>query len=325
MFSKSLLFFLVIYTFSDLSYGQKDKKFFRKDYTYIESVQSFYKIHSVAKTFNNAKQMCAQEGAMLYYAENVEEMNAVASFWNRTQPNLPWVFVGLTDQMAEGFFETVDRRPISEVYSRWQRFQPDNHLNNEDCVHMDLIGTMNDYKCDSKTKFICKKTLQSLQWNYNCNMPNLDYIYNQDIGKCYKLHRTPMTWADAYAMCQIESTSLAVINNQMEADYLAKLTKTTPEPMVAEQYQQGIYHVGFHNRFREGWQTVEGTPMNVDADIWYKNKLPQNCYEECGSMFFNGRLVTTDCNMKSFFICEQKAIATTSTTTTEPNEESYML
>ncbi|KAJ8722474.1 hypothetical protein PYW07_003654 [Mythimna separata] len=324
MLSKSLLLFLAVYILSDFSYGQKDKKFFRKDYTYIESVQSFYKIHSVARTWNEAKRMCAQEGAMLYYAENVEEREAVASFWNRTQPLMPWVFVGLTDQMAEGIFKTVDGKSISEVYSRWQRFQPDNHQGNEDCVHMDLIGTMNDYRCDSNAKFICKKTLESLEWDYNCNMPNSNYIYNQDIGKCYKLHTTPMNWADAYTMCQIELTSLAVVNNRMEADYLVKLTETIPEPLVAKQYQQGIYHVGFHNRFQEGWQTAEGTKMNVDADLWFNNKLPQNHYAECGSMFFNGRLVSSSCNMESFFICEQQAIPTNNTSTTEENEENFM-
>nr|QWY13104.1 IML7 [Mythimna separata] len=281
MDSKTLLVFLVVCFLSEFSYGQRDKKFFRKDYTYIESEQSFYKVHLVANTFNEAKRICALEGSMLFYAEDVKEFKAVASFWQRTQPHIPWVFVGLSDQMSEGIFETVDRRPMSEVYNNWQRNQPSDELNNEDCVHMDLIGTMNDYRCDSKTKFICKKTLQSLEWNNNCNMSNSDYIYNQDIGKCYKLHTTPMNWTDAYAACRIESTSLALINNRMEADYLAKLTENTPEPLVSEQYLQGVYHVGFHNRFLEGWQTVEGTPMNVDAELWFNNKLPQNHYEEC--------------------------------------------
>ncbi|KAJ8722599.1 hypothetical protein PYW07_003779 [Mythimna separata] len=302
-----------------------DEKIFRKDYTYIGSEESFYKIHTVERTFTDAKRMCVLEGATLYYAENVKEVNAVAAFWNRTQPGIPSVFVGLTDLMAEGLFETVDGRPIFEVYNKWQSSQPDNFNYNEDCVQMDLAGTMRDCKCDSQANFICKKSLQSLTWNQNCNMPNLDYTYNKDIGKCYKLHTTPMNWTDAYAMCRTELTSLAIISNRMEAEYLGRLTKSTPKPRVSGKYQKGLYHVGFHNRFNEGWQTVAGTPMNVDAELWFDGNQPdENNYEECISMFFNGLLINTSCNMKSLFICEQNIIPT-SNSTSDLSEENYML
>lgn len=66
-------------------------------------------MHSTARTFADAKRMCALEGASLYYAENADEVNAVATFWSGNQPSIPWVFVGLTDEMAEGLFETIDR------------------------------------------------------------------------------------------------------------------------------------------------------------------------------------------------------------------------
>ncbi|KAJ8722603.1 hypothetical protein PYW07_003783 [Mythimna separata] len=230
-----------------------------------------------------------------------------------------------TDLMAEGLFETVDGRPIFEVYNKWQSSQPDNFNYNEDCVQMDLAGTMRDCKCDSQANFICKKSLQSLTWNQNCNMPNLDYTYNKDIGKCYKLHTTPMNWTDAYAMCRTELTSLAIISNRMEAEYLGRLTESTPKPRVCGKYQKGLYHVGFHNRFNEGWQTVAGTPMNVDAELWFDGNQPdENNYEECISMFFNGLLINTSCNMKSLFICEQNIIPT-SNSTSDLSEENYML
>ncbi|KAJ8719146.1 hypothetical protein PYW07_016702 [Mythimna separata] len=298
-----------------------DEKFFRKDYTYIGSEESFYKIHTIKRTFTDAKRMCVLEGATLYYAENVKEVNTVASFWNRTQPGIPSIFVGLTDRMAEGLFETVDGRQIFEVYSKWQSSQPDNFNYNEDCVQMDLAGTMRDCKCDSQANFICKKSLQSLTWNQNCNMPNLDYTYDKDIGKCYKVHTTPMNWTDAYATCRAELTSLAMISNRMEAEYLGRLTESTPKPRVCGKYQKGLYHVGFHNRFNEGWQTVAGTPMDVDVELWFDGNQPEeNNYEECISMFFNGLLVNTSCDMKSLFICEQKV-----QTTSDLDEENYML
>ena len=91
---------------------QHDVKFFREDYTYIESEESFYKIHTTQQYFADAEQACALEEASLFYAENIDEVNAVVSFWNRTQPLISRIFVGLSERMAEGLFETVDRTYI---------------------------------------------------------------------------------------------------------------------------------------------------------------------------------------------------------------------
>ena len=46
--------------------------------------------------------------------------------------------------------------------------------------------------------------------------------------------------------------------------------------------------------------------MNVEAEAWYENYQPDE-RDQCGSMFFNGRLVNTDCDSKSFFICEHES------------------
>lgn len=64
-------------------------------------------------------------------------------------------------------------RPITEVYSRWYKSQPENLGGNENCVHMDLQRSMNDYKCDSKAHFICKKSNRLLEQNNNCTLPDL--------------------------------------------------------------------------------------------------------------------------------------------------------
>ena len=86
-----------------------DRKFFRTDYSYIETVDSFYKIHMIEQTFTDARRMCAVEGASLFYAESDDEADAVIEFWNKTHPSGDWtVFVGLTDIMSEGVFETID-------------------------------------------------------------------------------------------------------------------------------------------------------------------------------------------------------------------------
>nr|QWY13107.1 IML10 [Mythimna separata] len=308
MFSKTFLVFLFLNFASD-SYGQRAKNYFRKDYNYIEEVKASYKIHATPRSWTDAKQVCALESATLFYPENQKEARVVTSFWKETKPELKEMWIGLSDLLVEGVFETVDGKPISDVYVNWRFTEPNNRDDNEDCVALkDEDGQMNDLNCRIHAHFICKKSLNTLDWNFDCDMPNLDYTLGHGIGKCYKLHTTPLTWNEAYAICQLEQSTLAVINNKRERDYLVKLTASIPRPRVKEQYQRGIYHLGFYNKLKQGWKTVEGIALNVDNDAWFDNYQPDELtdHDECGSMFYTGRLINTDCGMKSFFICEHQ-------------------
>ena len=85
-----------------------DKVFLRKDYTYLKAVNSMYKIHTAPQNWRYANMECAREGASLFYPENEDEQNAVMLFRNTTEPNVKWVFVGISDQMVEGSFVTID-------------------------------------------------------------------------------------------------------------------------------------------------------------------------------------------------------------------------
>lgn len=63
------------------------------------------------KPWRDAKLMCDQEVSSLFYPENTDEANAVISFWklhqNSTQPNDTWLYVGMSDIISEGVYETV--------------------------------------------------------------------------------------------------------------------------------------------------------------------------------------------------------------------------
>ena len=87
---------------------ESDEEFSWKDYTYIEAVKRFYKIHTAPQNWFHAKLECEEEGASLFYPENDDEQNAVMSFRNTTQPDVKWVFMGISDLSSEGVFQTVD-------------------------------------------------------------------------------------------------------------------------------------------------------------------------------------------------------------------------
>ena len=99
----------IVFLFVD---QQRHFKPHREDYNYVEAVENFYKFHPTPKNWRDAKRVCAQEGASLFYPENSDEANAVIAFWKLYQSNTKtddtWVFVGLSDIITEGEFETID-------------------------------------------------------------------------------------------------------------------------------------------------------------------------------------------------------------------------
>ncbi|XP_021181367.3 C-type mannose receptor 2 [Helicoverpa armigera] len=305
MFFKTIVF-LIVYFSADFSNGQRENKFFREDYTYIDEGKGFYKIHQHQQTWFAAKVVCAREGASLFFPENDAEAMAVVAFWERTAPSRERMLLGMSELLVTGDFVTIDGRPVTEVYNNWKPGEP-NHLGgDEHCVNWHKGGVLNDCPCDYRDDFICKKSIHTLEWNYLCNMSNMDYTYNRDAGKCYKVHTTPVTWTEAKAICEAEQTQLAVINNKADAEYLASLIESTPTPRTADNYMRGVYHMGFHNTYGAGWFTVKDLALTASPDMWWGNNIPKGDYQ-CGSMFFNGQLNNIDCSTSSFFICEHEA------------------
>ncbi|XP_028170786.1 macrophage mannose receptor 1-like [Ostrinia furnacalis] len=295
----SLLFFLVV----KISHSQREKKFFRKDYKYIEATESFYKIHTIHKTWQDAKDVCAMEGATFFVPEDQGEADAVLAFWNATQP-YSWVYIGVSSLIVKGVFETVEGQPISDVYSNWGPGEPNDANGEEDCVILRRDGTLNDVNCVNKYPFVCKKTLDSLEWNIKCDMPNMDYVFNEALGKCYKFHLDPRTWREAYAVCSAESSYLAIIDSQAEADHLVKITAEAPKDDVQGDFLRGAVHLGFHKR-KDGWKTIRGTKLENSGYSKWGNQQPDGGDNEtCGTMFYNGHLNDLKCDHKCFFICE---------------------
>nr|XP_021181374.2 C-type mannose receptor 2 [Helicoverpa armigera] len=289
----------------NIRYLDAEKSKHREDYTYRATTQGFYKLHTNPLTWLEAKRMCELEGATLFHPKDDAEAKEALAFWKDTKPAIKWIYSGLSDLISEGTFLTVNGENIADVYSNWKTGQPDDFREREDCVLLTNDGLMNDVVCSDKNRFICKKDIETVEWNHSCDMYNLDYKLNQNNGKCYKLHTKPMDWNGANAVCDAELTSLAVINDQQDADYLAELAESALARNIGGNYVRGIFHLGFSNKHGDGWTTVKGTPLNKDASLWWGGSVPDdNDSQQCGAMFYTGRLTPVDCNHRSLFVCE---------------------
>ncbi|KAJ8707358.1 hypothetical protein PYW08_010610 [Mythimna loreyi] len=177
MFSKSLSVLLLVYFLSDFSIAQRNETSLRKDYVRVNGLQGSYKVHATPKTWHEAKQVCADEDAILFYPRNRKEVNAAIYFWERDHSAPPslWIFVGISDIRTEGVFETVDGKPLSAVFGDWSPHQPDN-WGNEDCVQLSFMGVINDISCDAHFGFMCEGRNSSRE-NQASNLDNEDGTY----------------------------------------------------------------------------------------------------------------------------------------------------
>jgi len=69
----------------------------------------YYKIHSVPKTWNEALQICAQEGGHLAIINSEEESKVLQSIFApvAAKLNVRWAFIGFHDLYNEGQYLTV--------------------------------------------------------------------------------------------------------------------------------------------------------------------------------------------------------------------------
>ncbi|XP_056265549.1 C-type lectin domain family 4 member E-like [Pseudoliparis swirei] len=94
---------------------------------------------------------CQLYDAQLVIISSDEEQMFITSFEQNR-------WIGLTDRETEGVWKWVDGTDLNKTY--WKPKQPDNHNNNEDCVHMSASSDMNnwnDMTCDTELYFTCEK------------------------------------------------------------------------------------------------------------------------------------------------------------------------
>ncbi|XP_069696358.1 hemolymph lipopolysaccharide-binding protein-like [Periplaneta americana] len=127
--------------------------------------QGYYKFHSKAAIWNDARTICNQEGAHLAIINSEEESKVLKDIFSRF-PKIKdvtyndFAFIGFHDLYTEGLYLTIYDKPLSSTgFIRWAGHQPDDAGGNEDCGSIHRSGGLNDLVCDKKHAFICEQEL----------------------------------------------------------------------------------------------------------------------------------------------------------------------
>nr|AQY54439.1 immulectin 3 [Hepialus xiaojinensis] len=281
--------------------------FFRRDYDLIHSQRSFYKVHNIPKSWNDARKQCILEGSTLAIPETAEEAEKLRDLMSKKIDTNSVAYLGI-QAFTKGFFFTLDGRSINEIYHGWAPGQPNDVDNQEDCVILSSDGKLNDVNCVNKNPFICEKSQDSATWNNACETSDLAYTRVAGMAHCYKVHLEPKNWPDAYATCVAEQSYLAILNSRTESKALINLFNTKPYRNVTQNFLRGAIHLGFHDRFTEGlFTTIRGdTLSDAGFDKWGGGQPDHSLVETCGSMFYDGELNDIGCEQRCFFICERE-------------------
>nr|AQY54440.1 immulectin 4 [Hepialus xiaojinensis] len=307
MLKVSLLLILINFNLICISGVNGDtSQFFRRDYTLYSEVGAFYKVQKTPKSWNDARKACILEGSTLAVPETAAEAEVYSKLIDDNLDDYRrLVFVGI-HAFARGLFTTLDDTPIDEIYHGWAPGEPNDMDDNEYCVAIDRRGKLRDVPCLNKYPFICEKARDTVKWNNDCQIADLDYGRINGMANCYKLHLTPKNWTEAYATCTGESSSLAILNSEAESTALKQLYETKSDAKINSGNVDIL--LGFHDKFREGqFITIKGMSL-VEAGFnsWSSGQPDHPTTETCGSMFPSGLLNDVNCALPSPFICEHE-------------------
>ncbi|PSN36987.1 hypothetical protein C0J52_15834 [Blattella germanica] len=126
--------------------------------------QGYYKLHTKHSNWQEAKKICAEEGAHLAIINSSEETETLRILRRRTPRSYTWVdnqpFIGISDLENEGEWKTIFDMPLNQTgFTQWARRGPDGGRQ-ENCGDILLgIGKLNDSPCEAVRPFICEAEL----------------------------------------------------------------------------------------------------------------------------------------------------------------------
>ncbi|XP_055995966.1 macrophage mannose receptor 1-like isoform X2 [Ostrea edulis] len=259
-------------------------------------------------SFDAARDYCRAYGGDLTSIHTVAENNFVATL---TQSSSVSVWIGLNDKDVERGHKWTDGTPTD--YTNWNRGEPNNFADTEDCVTMNLgSGGWNDINCYFSKPFVCKipkgvplstpAVIPTAAASSACGAGWV--IYNQNcyyFGNGSKL----LSWFDARTTCNQMGAELASVHSQDEDNMLVgQYTKN--KRMI--DYWIGLNDIEYNSKFV--W--TDGSLLDF---VTWSPKEP-NDYgggENCVTMPYwtGGKWNDDNCNMLKNFICKRPVTGST--------------
>ncbi|XP_032868215.1 C-type lectin domain family 17, member A-like [Amblyraja radiata] len=116
--------------------------------------QSCYHFSSSTNTWVEAQRICASADAHLVVINNAEEQSFLKKRFNVGR------WIGLSDSASEGDWRWVDGTDYQSTVTFWDKGEPNDANNGEDCGEINGVGQWNDQPCENKQKWICEKPAQ---------------------------------------------------------------------------------------------------------------------------------------------------------------------
>ncbi|XP_076879089.1 galactose-specific lectin nattectin-like [Brachyhypopomus gauderio] len=119
--------------------------------------QRCYRFFSSYVTWAEAENACLRYGGNLASVHTVSEYRFLQNLIKEMSGSFPLTWIGGHDGVKEGQWLWSDGTEVNFYY--WRTNQPDNYLNNEDCMQMNAGDElkMNDNICYTRNPFVCKK------------------------------------------------------------------------------------------------------------------------------------------------------------------------
>ncbi|XP_045771390.1 C-type mannose receptor 2-like [Maniola jurtina] len=284
-------------------YGVIESKHFRSDYTYHQDVDGWLKLHAVPGTWHDARQRCYLEGAVLASPVSAYMQNALRFEMNKSSSECAGIYVGVHSLFSKGYFYSLEGVPLSKMPVQWLPGEPDNAGNNEECIAY-VHGRVADVNCSEVLPFVCYKKSTENMSVMPCGTTDRAYEFSAKTGSCYKLHKTPLIWAQAFKVCSAEGGYLAIINSRDEASVIKDInSRHNPTGSKFE-----VTYIGLVDWSKDRvWRTVHGQLLEEVGYAEWGIGQPDNASpgEHCGGMFPNAKLDDYWCDRVAKFLCEK--------------------
>ncbi|XP_045530117.1 uncharacterized protein LOC123717905 [Pieris brassicae] len=298
----------VLYIFNEIVFIDSQRPQFRDDYRYEKVFKVFYKLHTEAVNWYQARIRCEAEGSQLIVPHSLDEADSIPLLIAPILTKYEGVYIGIHDLYSERSFVTIKGSGLHDTILDllWELKQPV-HSGGR-CVAMRRNGRLFVHPCLEALPFACKIKASEVMYYSECDTFDSRWILGPN-NTCYITHLEPQTWYEAYSTCLSAGGHLTVLDTKEEADYIRDTFKQYDQHKTPGDFA----FLGFSDIFqRYHYRTVLGDPLKEKAVDW-DFKCPGNftkLEERCGGYRRSGLLSTNSCLKPSMFFCEKPANGT---------------